>query len=361
MANVHSLKLFPFCIPEKAEDGLPFEQWDGTTYYPTDLNFDNKVSKSPTEFITVYGNGTPNFIGPLTLDELMTLYWRPKIYRASLPEEFSTSVEGGTLEFYKFVPQPFPLQGYYEFVREVTEVINKTFSQKNEAGADTYDRSGSHVDETSLVCFTDGAENEDTGLINQNPFRFDFLFEKENNTTQFAEFAANKLVVYLFSSFKIDFEKTIKVSEDSYYAHLGGQLNFSLQRTIRDVIQPSQGEESNLTEIVRVFYWAFPVARINTTLIGLEDDAAKVPDNNELKFRIHFPNGTKEFSTNVFRYANVPVANEGPNYKFSYEIEETGPMFSIDLKFPEYWEYDPNDGKGPIYDKLTGAKIRNDV
>ena len=372
MANVHSLKLFPFCIPEKAEDGLPFEQWDGTTYYsPVGLNFDNMVSKSSTEFITVYGNGTPNFIGPLTLDELTTLYWRPKIYRASLPEEFSTSVEGGTQEYYKFVPQPYPAQGYYEFTTEVTPVINKTFSQDSfvsdstatfgGVAVDTYDRSVSHVDETYLVCFTDDAENEDTSAINQNPFVFGFIFEKENNTEILR--AANRLGVYLGFRFKINFEKTIKVSEDSYYAHLDGQLNFGIQRRIRDVIQSAEGKDPDTNQIDRLFYWAFPVARVITGFFGIDggvEDDSKVLVNNELKFRINFPDKTKEFSTNVFRYASPIPPSIGDNYTAVYEVEETGPMFSIDLNFPEYWEYDPNDGKGPIYDKFTGAQIRSD-
>ena len=30
------------------------------------------------------------------------------------------------------------------------------------------------------------------------------------------------------------------------------------------------------------------------------------------------------------------------------------------FEIAEWWEYDPNDGKGPIYDKVTGAKIRTD-
>jgi hypothetical protein len=34
---------------------------------------------------------------------------------------------------------------------------------------------------------------------------------------------------------------------------------------------------------------------------------------------------------------------------------------SWSLKAIEWWEYDPNDGKGPIYDKTTGQRLRDDV
>ena len=35
--------------------------------------------------------------------------------------------------------------------------------------------------------------------------------------------------------------------------------------------------------------------------------------------------------------------------------------FECTLTATEYWGYDPNDGKGPIYNSSTGAKIRFDV
>lgn len=48
---------------------------------------------------------------------------------------------------------------------------------------------------------------------------------------------------------------------------------------------------------------------------------------------------------------------------FVFGQESTLPNFSVNgyIKAVEYWEYDPNDGKGPKYDLSTGEQIRFDV
>jgi hypothetical protein len=49
-------------------------------------------------------------------------------------------------------------------------------------------------------------------------------------------------------------------------------------------------------------------------------------------------------------------------YNFAYhESLYVITSFESTLTATEYWEYDPNDGRGPIYNSSTGAKIRYDV
>jgi hypothetical protein len=72
---------FPFCVAEVAEDGEPFEVWDGTTYYTPSLT--STPSKSSSELVTVVGDGT-NYPLKLTLDEVMSLYWQQKIIQVSV-------------------------------------------------------------------------------------------------------------------------------------------------------------------------------------------------------------------------------------------------------------------------------------
>lgn len=43
------------------------------------------------------------------------------------------------------------------------------------------------------------------------------------------------------------------------------------------------------------------------------------------------------------------------------DLQSYNGSINATLKATEYFEYDPNDGKGPIYNKHTGARIRNDV
>ena len=89
---------FPFQIPEIAEDGAPFEVWDGSTLYgrydvdltsgdyPDDgygnsqstsgYSYSGKPSKSSSVYVTTVGPGSPYPVGPFNLEQLSELYWR---------------------------------------------------------------------------------------------------------------------------------------------------------------------------------------------------------------------------------------------------------------------------------------------
>lgn len=119
---------FPFQIPELAEDGAPFEVWDGSTLYgrydvdltsgdyPDDgygnsqstsgYSYSGKPSKSSSGFVTTVGPGSPYPLGPFTLEQLSELYWRVRAWNFSVapvspissgPVSIGSSVSG-TLE-----------------------------------------------------------------------------------------------------------------------------------------------------------------------------------------------------------------------------------------------------------------------
>lgn len=108
-----------------------------------------------------------------------------------------------------------------------------------------------------------------------------------------------------------------------------------------------------------------------------------VRDNNGAKE--YLP--TIEFSANTFRWTKIAaypwtIPSGQPylgtygefSYKFlgetlscpiyAYNSRSTVPEFNnnlsvnVTLEATEYWEYDPQDGEGPIYDKQTGKAIR---
>lgn len=61
---------FPFKIKHKSANGLPFEQWDGSTV-------DIGGSPDSANGADVYGQGTTHPIG-MAIDQLAELYWRTK-------------------------------------------------------------------------------------------------------------------------------------------------------------------------------------------------------------------------------------------------------------------------------------------
>ena len=76
---------FPFAVPEVAEDGLPFQQWDGTTVFDDGSN--SYPSKSSSEKITVFGNNSL-YCFPMTLAQAAEWYWRVKKVQSKV--RFST-------------------------------------------------------------------------------------------------------------------------------------------------------------------------------------------------------------------------------------------------------------------------------
>ena len=69
------------------------------------------------------------------------------------------------------------------------------------------------------------------------------------------------------------------------------------------------------------------------------------------------------FTTPSMFYAEVANATLSFNGKTIPLFAEGGSAIggSVSITPYRYWEFDPNDGDGPIYDKFTGARIRTDI
>ena len=106
---------FPFPIRTSAEDGLPFEKWDGVTV-ATDIIVKrewwcargyyvfNGPSKSSGQKITVYGDNSI-FCIKMTLAQVVEFYWRAKVVEMdfdSLPANITASANanGSGVEFH---------------------------------------------------------------------------------------------------------------------------------------------------------------------------------------------------------------------------------------------------------------------
>lgn len=107
---------FPFCFPQVAEDGLPFEEWDGETLHTETVEYtigygdeaetylDTRInpSKSGSAKITVYGEGT-HYPIKLTLEQVSEMYWKWRKVKFEFSElggwaegsTISVSIDGG--------------------------------------------------------------------------------------------------------------------------------------------------------------------------------------------------------------------------------------------------------------------------
>ncbi len=88
MASVHATGLyngFPFLIPALAEDGQPFQQWDGSTVYNGYI-----PSKSSSRLVRVFGVGS-HFCIRFTLSQLAEFFWRASQITLDFAGPFSCS------------------------------------------------------------------------------------------------------------------------------------------------------------------------------------------------------------------------------------------------------------------------------
>lgn len=162
MSHVTMLRSFPFCVPRLAEDGEPFQQWDGQTYYSVDSQFSFNVpqqapSKTEDSIITVYGQGSMYPIGPLTLEQAMHAYWKVK--------EWSVTIN------YDIQHQTPPVEGY-----DPVPPINGTWTYNIKRGRCSPKQEGDdhnlirfhYADESNLVCYNDPFE----GVQDVSPYGY---------------------------------------------------------------------------------------------------------------------------------------------------------------------------------------------
>lgn len=329
MATIRHLGAFPFCIREFAEDGKPFEEWDQETL------FSDMPSKTSNEEVTVYGSGTRHFIGPLTLDELMFFYWKPKTYRISIDGEYSFSVDS-----------VFNSYGYWDNnqnwvpVQYTVPALNATFSWPANAtdgviGIDEYDRRVDegfggkfYTSEKDLVCPPIPFSNDPFPFFVIGMSDDGSIFNADPNSPSF-----NFMGFFVNLTCEFHYQDAVKTQDGEYYLS----------------ISPVSNNTSPLIAVgyagTRVQYSAnpdsgFPIT--NEETIQTREIAgyffpswsdAKDLHDEEIKIAINFPSGPKDFYTKTF----INNVNPLPS---GWERIPT-PQLNISISFDELWEYNP--------------------
>ena len=412
MASVHHLGLFPFCIKEVAEDGKPFEKWDLFTTHIHQFTPDGETapdslwiyqeyensggtqpSKLSSKLITVYGSGTRYFVGPLSLEELMYFYWVPKKYSATINGQYETSIDSITNTYGdwenagegQYVWAPFqetlgPLQSTLRYpndsgilprrntgqLTEFTRLINPPppFDYNNFWG-------DGPLDERQLVCspsnsfinFGSGQNNiNDGGVYGDFPhFRLDMSSFVEQDASV-ENFGGISLGLRCAFETIIDYRQAIKTGNDAYYLPIGRtgiyfeSVGVQQKNTRTPTTFPEYADTSEYT--YELFAYTFPLPyEINPLSISTPNPPPIYLSNKEISLTINFPSGARTFKTRVFMSDWTGYSRFGETIKHL----NNGPMLDISISLDEYFEYDPNDGKGPKYDKTTGAKLRDDI
>lgn len=384
MAEVRHLGYFPFCIRERAEDGQPFRMWDGSTFHTVQYTEDGETapnsqwiyqdianvqgtipSKSSSKLITVYGDGTDYFIGPLSLEELMYFYWRPKQYVSSIDDQYQISIDGITNTYGRWVSDNnFPTPNYtWISETETLNSINKTLIWPNDQHSfytqiNTFVR---FMNEKQLVC---------SNPYGNTPFFFMSMEFYQSNDASNSRVGEVRLTSDCTVRMSLDYQTAIKVSDDTYYLKftgLGGGVDGINFKSIgfQEKYTETAGTSNPLSDVVieyksEVFAYGFPypsLAEINPLNINTSNPPPVYLSDKEIFLTINFPSGSRVFKTRVFMsdWSGFKDGNDGTIIHLT-----DGPMLKMSINFPEHFEYDPNDGKGPIYDKYTGAKIRTD-
>jgi hypothetical protein len=334
MATVRHLGLFPFCVKELAEDGQPFEVWDGVTLFETTIDGEEGPSfpsKSSSKLITVYGNKTEYNFG-LTLHELMLIYWRVSKYKITIDGDFEVSLPS------------------------LTHTVTKTQCGYSVTATATADASSASL----LLPFSDEAssfsENE-SGKVCYEQFFLNIInsdgddsFDDnvQNNSAQSPPpgcFTSAKAVAYQ----RVDAGITVSVGfdpfsdvqvisvkqQDGTFIYYPNSF-FGAGSSASTLTEKSEGDGANMQRERKS-------NRVSTSF-------GPVPSGANVTLTIGFPWGDKDFTLPLYRFLI-----------FTGETADTAlpsiADLSVKLSF-EYWPYDPNDGLGPIYDSATGEQLR---
>lgn len=385
MAEVRHLGYFPFCIRELAEDGEPFEEWDQSTLYNFNNNGDNQPSKSSSERITVYGNGTRHFIGPLNLEEVMYFYWRPKIYSVSILGTYPISVGSVTNTRGQWnnnnAPPPEDLTWTWTSSQDTIDGISATLQSPQNLGSpnqflfETYTRPFNS--ELSLIC-----NGSNTGELESVFLTTGLNFSQENDSPLEGGFAIGNVQIssQIFAAPLFNMGDIIKVKNNEYYIGFLGVAYLQIASRKERFTQVPDGpsvvvfpREQNfpfptITSIeyeVEYSNYFFPNNSGFGSMAGGEFVGVGDPfltNKNSFNLTLNFPNGSKTFSTDVYmyEYETTPFPPSPQFSAYTVNKKPNAPNLNIEINFPEHFEYDPNDGGGPIYDSTTGEKLRED-
>jgi len=179
---------FPFCAKTKNENGEPFAEWDGETYFNYEPSGD--VSKA----VTVYGQGT-NYPAAFTLPELAKAYWRIRELNFQISGTGRSTERRGDSVPHAFATLDIPAE---------TGSIDQYWSESfDEDDIWTEDTSVLNAREVDLVCASDPSYaiqleyNSISGLLSQTTVDVPYTNPATNNTFTDSSFV-NYLDVAIF-------------------------------------------------------------------------------------------------------------------------------------------------------------------
>jgi len=334
MATVRHLGLFPFCVKEFAEDGEPFEVWDGVTLFKTTIDGEEGPSfpsKSSSELITVYGNGTEYNFG-LTLSELMLIYWRVSKYKITIEGDFVVSLPSLTHTVTK-------TECDYSVTATATAgAVSASLSLpvSDEASSLSENESGKVCNEQfflNIINIDDDASFDDDVQNNsaESPPIGCFVSAKAVASQRVD---ASIVVSVGFDSFNDVQVISVKQQDGTFIYYPKSFFGSSSQAST--LTEKSEGDGANMQRERKS-------NRVST-------DFGPVPSGANVTLTIGFPWGDKDFTLPLYRFLI-----------FTGETADTAlpsiADLSVKLSF-EYWPYDPGDGLGPIYDSATGKQLR---
>lgn len=355
MAEVRHLGYFPFCIKEVAEDGQPFETWNKSTYFNNQGN--NEPSKSSSELITVYGSGTRHFIGPLSLEELMYLYWRPKTYSISILGQYPISVGSVTNTRGQWnndnAPAPSDLTWTWTSSQDTINGISATLQQPQNSEGLTEDLTyvRPFINELNLICIgSNEAIDLTTGLF--------FSQENDSPLDEGTAIGNVQLSSRIYANTIFDWNHNIiKVNNNQYYIGYYSSAYLQVYSRKERFTQVPDGpsvvvfpREQNFPypTITSVEYeveysnYFFPNYYGFGSMSGGEFVPIGEPfltNENSFNLTLNFPSGPKTFSTDVYMYEYEENPFEpSPQYS-SYTVtkKSNAPDLSILIDFPEYF------------------------
>ena len=340
---------FPFPIHEKNTDGSDFELWNGLfckdfstgeeSNYPYEIWLSQSNSESEQTDGVLYGPGTSFPIG-FTFDELIQIFWRVKRYNINISLSSGLSISGTT---------------------GVTLHINNTWDENYET-ITTHSSTDNYTGKTEA----DIPRGYYPGLYSYAtmygaPYAYDFSVSAQLNESSLDDGAEITLGAGGADSFaSVYFEISpyvIKpIGQDLYYPSMG--LGIS-------AIVPGWNQD----ELIQVSSGRSAVTSMNETTwlapgVPAPRDPDDCPDNGYPGCKVVYAQAAggnisfmgkdipmfKIAQTNYWAEAFVPPRD--PNYPISVNGSIGSPA--------RYWEYDDGNGN-PIYDKFTGAELRDPV
>lgn len=305
MASISHLGHLPFCIPEVAQDGKPFQVWDQVTLFGK-----NKPSKSASEDITVYGSGTEYFIG-LTLEELMLFYWKAKTYKLSFANKFTFTT-----------PQVSVTTGYWDTSVDPPEWV----STPRYAAPINFVYDGTQLSDTFTEQYSICADPARFPYFNLSVVEFEESTDEEDPTEAYSYVELSLDVFGLHMAAiaglgNLDYFGVIKGQDGLYYISLG-DLGFS---TFFGMYGKIYTYGANFTPTSYPDYSVdviYDNSFLNPKTFGYELNPSidnETLSEHILRFHIDFPSGRKTYTTKLWGGDNLDTPPPIPELVLTFE------------------------------------------